>query len=427
MPTNTYTSPFTGDIVQPTDVSYQELNLTANVQLAWPSYVPPNSGYIPLSRIIDVTEDAAGYIINLPPANQGALGTDVLIRNKGSYIIYVNGFDNVESASIAAGEARYFYLTDNSTEGGYWENFTYGTGTSSADAASLAGNGLKSLLGKLVTSNNIVQTSAAPTLTESSRALAYVWTGGADTIDLPTAAAISSGWYIMFRNNGTGTITVQPQGLSLINDVSTVQFNPGDSGLIIFDVGTNNFFTVGLAPADHTTFSSATYDVDSIIGPTLDLAGYAPTIQTYVALSGTRSTDLEIDLPAVTELYVFVNNTNQSAYSISFKIAGSSQTAIPVAAGSTALVLSDGNILYLLSASNSTSFQAIDGSASAPSYTFISDLNTGMYLASSNQLGLAANGTNMLLLNNSNPAAPVVSTPATFSATNYENVSGGTF
>lgn len=424
MTTNTYTSPFTGDLVQPTDVSYQELNLTADVQLAWPSYVPPNSGYIPLSRIIDVTETAAGFIINLPPANQGALGTDVLIRNKGSDLIYVNNFDNVESASIAAGEARYFYLTDNSTEGGYWENFTYGTGTSSADAASLAGNGLKSLLGKLVTSNNIVQISAAPTLSETSRALAYVWTGGADTINLPTASNISSGWYIMFRNNGTGTITVQPQGLSLINDVSTVQFNPGDSGIIIFDSNTNNFFTVGLSPADHTTFSSATYDVDSIVGPTLDLAGYAPTIQTYVALSGTRSTDLEIDLPAVTELYVFVNNTNQSVYSISFKIAGSSQDAIPVSSGSTALVLSDGNILYLLSASNSTSFQAINGSASAPSYSFISDTNTGMYLASSNQLGLAANGTNMLLLNNSNPSDPQVSTPATFNAA---LIGGGTF
>lgn len=424
MTTNTYTSPFTGDIVQPTDVSYQELNLTADVQLAWPSYVPPNSGYVPLSRIIDVTQDAAGYIINLPPANQGALGTDVLIRNKGSDLIYVNNFDNVESASIAAGEARYFYLTDNTTEGGYWENFTYGTGTSSADAASLAGSGLKSLLGKLVTSNNIVQISAAPTLSETSRALAYVWTGGADTINLPTATSISSGWYIMFRNNGTGTIIVQPQGLSQINDVSTVQFNPGDSGIIIFDSNTNNFFTVGLAPADHTTFSSATYDADSIVGPTLDLAGYAPTIQTYVALSGTRSTDLEVDLPAVTELYVFVNNTNQSVYSISFKIAGSSQTAIPVSSGSTALVLSDGNILYLLSASNSTSFQAINGSASAPSYSFISDTNTGMYLASSNQLGLAANGVQMMLLNNSNPLNPQVSTTATFNAA---LIGGGTF
>ena len=69
----------------------------------------------------------------------------------------------------------------------------------------------------------------------------------------------------------------------------------------------------------------------------------------------------------------------------------------------------------------------INGSASAPSYSFISDTNTGVYLKSSNQLGLSANGTEMVLINNSNPSAPVVSTPATFSATNYENVSGGTF
>jgi len=77
-----------------------------------------------------------------------------------------------------------------------------------------------------------------------------------------------------------------------------------------------------------------------------------------------------------------------------------------------------------LSASNSTSFQAVYGSASAPSYSFISDTNTGMYLASSNQLGLSANGTQMLLLNNSNPLDPEVSTPATFNAA---LIGGGTF
>lgn len=421
----TYTSPFTGDMVQPTDVSYQSLSITENVQLSWPAYLPPNSGEIPLSRIIDVTPSAAGFIINLPPGSQGSVGTDTLIRNLGAYPVYINSFGNIQSSTIAAGEARYFYLSDNTTLAGTWENFTYGTGTSSADAGSLAGNGLRSLLGKLVTSNNIVQVSSTPTLTENSRALAYVWTGGVGSFTLPTANTISSGWYFMLRNNGTGTLTVQPSGLSLINGSSTVSLNPSDSGIIIFDSSTNNFFTIGIAPLDHTTFSSATYDVDSIPGSTLNLAGYAPTIQTYVALSGTRSTDLEVDLPAVTELYVFVNNTEQSVYSISFKIAGSSQTAIPVSAGSTALVLSDGNLLYLLSSDNSTVFQAINGSATVPAYSFITDTNTGMYLASSNQLGLSANGVEMLLLNNSNVLDPQVSTPASFTAEG--GISGGTF
>lgn len=425
MTTNTYTSPFTGDIVLPTDVSYQELALTEDTQLAWPSYVPPNSGYVPLTRIVDVDPDAAGWIINLPPGNQGAAGSDVLFRNVGSNSFYVNNFNNSQSSVIAAGEARYFYLTDNSTQAGVWGNFTYGTGTSSADAAQLAGSGLASLLGKLVTSNVVSQISAAPTLNETSRAVTYVWTSGSATINLPTAASISSGWYIMLRNSGTGTLTVTPQGTSTINDNTSQGFNPGDSGLIIFDSNSNNFFTVGLAPSDHTTFSSATYDVDSIPGSTFNLSGYAPTIQTYVALSGTRTTDLEVDLPAVTELYVFVNNTNQNAYTIDFKVNGSSQTPISVTSGSTALVLSDGNLLYLLSTANSSVFQAIDGSASAPSYSFISDINTGMYLASSNQLGLSANGVEMLLLNNSNPLTPEISTPASFTAEG--GINGGTF
>lgn len=421
---NTYTSPFTGDLVQPTDVSYQTLALTANTQLAWPAYIPPNTDYVPLSRIINVTADTAGRIINLPPGSQGAVGTDTLIRNVGSVDIIVNNFGNTQSSTIAAGQARYFYLTDNSTEAGVWSNFTYGTGTSSADAASLAGNGLASLLGKLVTSNNVVQISAAPTLTETDRALVYVWTGGLATITLPVTTSLNRGWYIMLRNNGTGTLTVTPSGLSTINGSSSQTFNPGDSAVIVFDIDTNSFFTVGLAPAAQTTFSSATYDVDSIVGPTFDLQGYAPTIQTYVALSGARTTALEVDLPAVTELYVFVNNTNQTVYSLSFKIAGSTQTPIAVASGGTALVLSDGNLLYLLSSSSSTSFQAIDGSASSPSFSFISDPNTGMYLNSSNQLGLSANGVEMMLLDNSNPLNPQVSTPAQFNAS---LISGGTF
>ena len=32
-----YVSPFTGDVIQPTDVSYRTVTLSANTQLNWPS------------------------------------------------------------------------------------------------------------------------------------------------------------------------------------------------------------------------------------------------------------------------------------------------------------------------------------------------------------------------------------------------------
>jgi hypothetical protein len=47
-----------------------------------------------------------------------------------------------------------------------------------------------------------------------------------------------------------------------------------------------------------------------------------------------------------------------------------------------------------------------------------------MYLASNNILGLTANGVNMMLLNNSAPLDPQVSTTARFNA---KLISGGTF
>ena len=95
-----------------------------------------------------------------------------------------------------------------------------------------------------------------------------------------------------------------------------------------------------------------------------------------------------------------------------------------MAAGSTALVLSDSNILYVLSSSNSTIFQGVNGSATLPTFSFISDTNTGMYLVSSNILGLTANGTNIMNFDGTNPLNPQVSTTATLTA---GLITGGTF
>jgi hypothetical protein len=417
-----FTSPFTGTVVQPTDVSYYELNFSANVQLFWPAVVNPQQ--VPAARIIDATPSTSGLIISLPEANQGALGTDILIRNLGANTFTVQDFAGTGSVSIAAGVSKYFYLSDNTTSAGIWQNVTFGAGTSSADAASLAGFGLVALAGKLNATQNVVEVSSPPTITDASRASTFVWTSGNDTINLPTAISLTGGWFIAFRNSGTGTLTFAPQGTSLINGGSTLDINPSESGFIIFQQSTGDFFTVGLAVPSNVTFTSATYDVDSIVGNTLSLVSYAPIIQTYVALSGTRAVDLDVTLPATTQLYVLVNNTGQPGYNITFQVSGSLQTPINLADGAVALVLSDGNFLYVISQTTTTTFLAINGSAAAPSFSFINDNNTGMYLIGTSQLGLSANSTLMLEIDNTNTLSPQVSTPATFTA---GLISGGTF
>lgn len=420
----TYTSPFTGDVVQPTDVSYLALTFGTNQELSWPDYTVSGGTTVAVARIIDCNATAAGLTITLPPGNQQSVGTDILFRNVGSNTFTVQVQSGSPSVAIAAGEARYFYLTDNTTTNGTYRNFTYGTGTSSADAASLAGNGLTNLNSLLQTSTVTIETSSPPTLNESVRAYSYVWTGGAGTFTLPTPATISAGWYVMIRNNGTGTLTVDAPGVSTINGNSTEAFFPSDSAIIVFNKNTGSFFTVGLARQSAVTYTSATYDVDNIVGNTLSLVTFAPTIQTYVATSGTRTQTLAVTLPAITQIYVINNATGQSGYNITFQIDGSLQTPVSFANGVTAIMLSDGIDLYILTQSTTGVYYADNGSVSAPSFTFTTDTNTGLYLAASSDFRATVNGVDMLRMNNINPAAPVVSTTATFRA---GLIDGGTF
>lgn len=420
----TYTSPFTGTVVQPTDVSYYALTtslFTADVDLYWPAVVNPTQ--VPAARIIDASANSAGLKIVLPQADQGAVGTDILIRNKGSYTFTVTDFAGGQTVTIAAGVSHYFYLTDNSTEAGVWSNVTFGTGTSSADAASLQGAGLTTIDGLLATTQKIYQQSSAPTLTDGSRAVTYVWTGGAGTITLPVYSTLSDGWYIGFRNNGTGTLNFAANTPSTINSQTTIATNPGDSGFIVYQASSGNFFTIGLAAPSNVTFTSATYDVDSIIGPSFSLVSYAPIIQSYVALSGTRTTNLTVTLPATTQIYILSNITGAAGYNILFTISGGSNT-LTLSNNQVATVLSDGTTLYVLSQATTGAFYADNGTAAAPSYSFTNDVTSGMYLVGTSVLGMSAGGTKLLQLDYSTPSSPQVSTTATFNA---GLISGGTF
>jgi hypothetical protein len=303
-------------------------------------------------------------------------------------------------------------------------NLTFGTGTSAADAASLRGAGLTTLSGKLAVTQAPISTSTTPTITDDSRAQTFVWTGGTGTFTIPAAATLTPGWFINFRNNGNGAVNIIGTGLSQINNQPNVTINPGDSGTLMFQSSTGNFFTVGLSTPSNVTFTSATYDVDAVIGDTFNLVAYAPIIQTYVAVSGARTTSLNVVLPATTQLYILLNDT-AAAYAITFQISGSSQTPIPLAPGSVITVLSDGNFLYLLSTNTTSFYYAANGTAAVPSFTFLNDISTGMYLDDDKILGFTANGANMMLLDNSEPLDPQVYVRGAFTA--LGGIKGGEF
>jgi len=418
----TFTSPFTGTVVQPTDVSYYALNFSTNTQLYWPAVVNPTQ--VPAARIMDCFPSTTSLVVIFPQGNQGSVGSDILIRNKGSVAFTVTAFDGSQSVTVNAGTSRYFYLSDNTTEAGVWQNVQFGTGTSAADAATLQGAGLTTITGQLAATSNVVEVSSTPSITDNSRAATFVWTNGNGGFTLPNYTTLSGGWFIGFRNNGSGTLSITPTSPSLINGLSTISTNPGDSGYILYEQSTGNFFTVGWAVPSNVTFTSATYDVDSISGTALNLVSYAPIIQTYVALSSTRTTTLNVTLPAITQIYILVNNTSSGAYNISFNVSGAVTPPVVLTAGQVATVLSDGNQLFSLTQTTSGVFLANNGSVTAPSFSFNSDQHTGMYLVGTSVLGLTANSVEMLNIDNTNTSSPQISTPATFNA---GLIPGGTF
>lgn len=419
---STYTSPFTGNVIQPTDVSYYALSFSSNTQLYWPTVVNPTQ--VPAARIIDCVASSNGLTIYLPDATQGAVGSDILFRNLGANSFVIKDANGGESVTVPAGISKYLYLTDNTSLGGAWNNVTFAAGTSYADATTLQGAGLTTISGKLATTQNLVDITSTPSITDSSRAATFVWNSGAGTFNLPNVATLSNGWFIGFRNNGTGSLAITPISPSTINGQGTISANPGDSGYILYDNNTGNFITVGLTAPTNVTFTSATYDVDSIPGSTLSLVSYAPIIQSYIAQSGTRTTSLTMTLPATTQIYILANNTAQPGYYLYFKVSGSSQSPLQLSAGSIATVLCDGTNLYSLTQSSSSSFAAVNGLPSAPSYSFVTDSHTGMYIDGTSILGLSANSTEIIKIDNTNTLLPLVTINARVAA---QLISGGTF
>jgi len=208
-----YVSPFTGDVIQPTDVSYAAYTLAANKQLQWPSVA--NGTQSPAARIMEITA-GSGLKLIMPPANQASVGQDALIQNQGANTFTVTDYDDGTICTIAAGEAKYLYLTGNADTAGSWGVIDFGIGTSSPDAATLAGYGLLAISSTLNQSHPVSTFTTGYTFLAADRAQTKLWSGGAGTSTLPDAATIGNNWFFFIKNNGSGSMTVSCTGGNLI-------------------------------------------------------------------------------------------------------------------------------------------------------------------------------------------------------------------
>lgn len=382
-----YNSPFVGTVIQPTDVSFRAITLTADTQLEWPINGNATDDYA--ARIMNVTASSGGLALWMPPANQTSVGNDALIRNVGANTFTVKDYNGTNTIiTIAAGEAKYIYITSNANEQGTWGNISFGTGTSAADAASLAGYGLLATGSTLNQSHPTQSLIAAYTFATSDRAQTYIWSGGTTTATLPSAATTGDNWFVLFKNNGTGTVTIVTSGGQLIDGLSSKAFAPGESAFIL-STGTA-YVTVGYGTSTEFEFGVLTKPVVSG-AYTLTASEASNTIQFY---TGTLSGNVTVTYPPVVNLYVISNQTNAGGYTLTVTtgIGGSATATIP--ASGQATLICDGTNFYNANTTQAggTSFSLINGSAGSPSLNFSLETNTGVYRPGAGRFGITVLG-----------------------------------
>jgi hypothetical protein len=405
-----YNSPFTGTVIQPTDVSFRAITLSANTQLQWPINGNATDDYA--ARIMNVTATTSGLSLYMPPANQTSVGNDALIRNVGANTFTVKTFDNAGTIiSIAAGETKYIYITNNNTEAGTWGNIAFGVGSSNADAGTLAGFGLLATGVTLNQSHPVTTFSTNATATTAYRAQTYVWTGGAGTLTLDTVSNLGNNWFVMLRNAGTGALTVAAQGGSLINGSASIILQPSDSCIVVCS-GTA-FYTVGLGKSTQFNFTQLTKDVSAGGTFTLTTTEASNVIQKY---TGTLLGNATVIVPPTVQVYYIVNEAVGGVSNYTVTISTGLGNNITIAQGASSIVICDSvNIIAAITVSvGITTVSLNNGTVASPSLNFASEVSTGIYRATSGEFNIAILGVNEFTVTANGITAP-------------SGISGGTF
>lgn len=390
--TLSYVSPFTGDVIQPTDVSYASYTLTGNLQLEWPSAAAPAE--YPAARIMDVTANAAGYSLIMPPANQVSVGQDALIRNLGANTVTVKNYAGGTICTVTAGQAQYIYVTGNSNTAGVWGVIAFGAGTSSADASILAGYGLMAISSTLNQSHPAATITSPYTFVAADRAQTKIWTSGTGTGTLGYASSYANNWFTLIKNNGTGTFTISTTGGELIDGQTSKQFNPDESAFIICTG--SEFITVGYGVSQNFSF---TVLAKPVTGGAYSLTSSEASnlIQEYV---GTLTSNVTVTYPPVVNLYVVSNQTVDNGYTLTLTTGISGAAVATIPPGQQATLICDGtNFLNANTVqAGATVLSILNGTVGTPAINFAAETNTGIWRSGAGEFDISILGTNRFAL-----------------------------
>jgi hypothetical protein len=407
----TYVNPLTGQTINPSQIGYEALTISANTALSWPINSLYTTTTPMVAAIIQVTATTTSLQLQMPSALQVGTGQSVLVQNIGSNTFTVTDTSGNTIISIASGIAQYIFLTDNTTNNGTWSTVTFGAGTSSANAAALAGYGLTAINTTLNQQYAESSLFSNTTLNATYRAQFLVWSSGVGAITLPSASTAGNGWFVIIRNGGSGIVTLTPVGTDTIDTNVNQQLQLTES-LVIVSNGTNGWNTFAYGRSNVFAYTQLAKTVATGTY-TLTAVEYANVVQEYFgALTG----NVIIVLPSTVQIY-YLNNQTTGAYSLTFKTSSSGAATVTVPQLQTLTVVCDGTNVYNSSSASGGSITSLTvgtGAAATPSINFTGNTTTGIYQPATNQIGMALNGSNALTLTTSGLFVPA-------------GISGGTF
>src|ERR1700752_449084 len=363
---------FSGNSIAPGQVAYANISLTGSISLSWPNFAGIGTNVVAL--LMDLSANAGGYNITFPDATQAGNGSTVLLRNTGAQTINILAFDGSTITTISAGVAKFLYLQSNATQAGTWGVVTFGTGTSSPDASALAGFGLQAINATLNQSHPTVQTSGTINVsTPADLAKVYVAIGGSVAANLPTSASAGPNFFVYIKNDGTGTVTITPNGADTIDGAVSLALAPNDAVMVCSLGSSNGWVTIGWGRSVSFAFTQLVKNVAGNTDVTLTAAEGANKV---ISLTGALTGNINVIVTNTISVYYIFNNTS-GAFSVTVKTAAG--TGITVLQRTHDVGVCDGTNVYraITNTAATTAFSA--GSAGAPSVTFIGSTTTGLY------------------------------------------------
>lgn len=382
-----FTNTFGGSPVSPADVAYAAYSFSENLVLCWPQF---SAGQTTVAaRFMNLVATVASLNVYMPDATLNSVGYDAIVFNAGSNTLNVVNYSGGAIATIPSGQTYYIILNNNATQAGGWQTVQFGVGTGSASAAALAGYGLLAVAGLLNVNLAAQIVSANFSITPSSQAVPYVWAGGSGAVSLPTAPSVGNGFFFALANNGSGSVTILPNGGNTIDGNSSSVFSQTQSGFILSD-GVN-WITIG--KGIQNTFAVTLLNLN-VSGGSNVIETSAQAENIIQIFTGALTGNISVVVPSAVQLY-FCSNQTTGNFTLEVKTASGTGVVVPQSTQN--ILYCDGtNVDNAYTATVSGAFALANGSVALPSLNFQNSISTGLFSPGTGLMSATASGTEVM-------------------------------